>query len=292
VIIALAYLVVFHVMPEWRGYIEYVLLYSRGGFGALPVDPSGPVWFLLLLFLVITTVVAMTLSRDVRDPRLVPLAGLWGCAWSVESYFVGRSHPVNALSLLPILLLAVAITVRVLRTDRAHRWHRLVFAALVPAFAMPVALTLGHARFSSEVSEAQLPVSRFTEQLPVMTPTLFALLREAGARPTDSYVVVGEDLLPAWPITHDGFVTSEKSWLPKPYEIIASLPSDRRRLYIERNSQRFRESGWLIQSKRDTVQNYADDVKDIEHFRHAEKRFENANWILSWMTVSFPPRNQ
>lgn len=291
VIVALVYLVFFHVMPDWRGYIEYVLLYSRGGFGALAVDPSGPGWFLLLLFLVITTVVALTLTRNARDPRLVPLAGLWGCAWSVESYFVGRSHPVNALSLLPILLLAVAVTVRVLRTDRAHRWHRLIFAALVPAFAMPVALTLGHARFLSEVSEAQLPVSRFTEQLPVMTPSLFALFRDAGARPSDSYVVVGEDLLPAWPISHDGRMTSEKSWLPKPYGIIASLPSDRRRLYIDRNSQWLRESGWLVQSKRDTVQDYADDVKDIERFRRSEKRFENDNWILSWMTVSFPTRS-
>ena len=281
-IVALSYLALFHMMPDWRGYIEYVILYSRGGFGALPVDPSGPVWFLLLLFLVITTVAAMTLAHNARDPRLVPLAGLWGCAWSVESYFVGRSHPVNALSLLPILLLVVATTVRILRDDRSHRWHRLIVAALVPIFAMPVALTLGHATFPAAVSESQLPPSRFTEQLPVMDPSLFSLLRGAGASPADSYVVVGGEMLRAWPINGGGFqVMSEKSWLPKPYEIITSLDSYRRWVYIQRNSQRFRESGWLIQSKRDSVANSADYLEEIGRIRQEDRRMENNDWILS-----------
>jgi hypothetical protein len=294
VIVALVYLVFLHVMPDWRSYIEYVLLYSRGGFGALPVDPSGSVWFLLLLFFVITTVAALSLSRDARDPRLVPLAGLWGCAWSVESYFVGRSHPVNALSLLPILLLAVAITVRVLRTDRAHRWHRLVVVALVPAFAMPVAITLGHANFPSEVSEAQLPLSRLTEQLPVMDASLFALLHDAGARPSDSYVVIadGRLMLPAWPMSGDaGRVTSKLSWLPKPYEIIGSLGPERRQVYFERDAQHFPEPGWLIHSKRDTIPHYSDHLVQIETVRREERRFENNDWIASWMvTVTQHPK--
>ncbi|MFN2601803.1 MAG: hypothetical protein ABR582_03480 [Gemmatimonadaceae bacterium] len=286
--LAFVYLLFFQVTPDWRGYIEYVLLYSRGGFGALPVDPSGPVWFLLLIFFVISTIAGMFLVEDARDPRLVPLAALWGCAWSVESYFVGRSHPVNALSLLPILLFAVAIAIRIVRSDRSHRWQRLVFAALVPGFAMPIALTLGHANFAAEVKETQLPLSRFTEQLPLMSPSLFSLLRNAGARPADSYVLIGDGrlMLPAWPTEGAGAtVTSDRSWLPKPYEIIGSLDSERRQVYIDRSAQRFPEAGWLIHSKRDTIQRYSEHRAQIGRVRKETRHFENKDWILSWTVL-------
>ncbi len=290
-LVTLAYVIVAGNLPDWRGYLEYVLLYSRGGFGALPVDPTGSVWYLMLLFLGISTIL-FCVAADIHDPRLVVLAGVWGGAWSVGSYFVGRSHPANALSLAPFLLFCTAIALRMIGADRSTRWYAMIVAGMVPAFAMPVTLTLGHSGFAAALNQRQLPPSRFTDQLPRMEPSLLALLFDAGAQPGDSYVRVGDGrlMLPAWTTAEGrGAVMSSQSWLPKPYEIIGSLPAARRQVYIDRNAKSNPEGGWLIHSKHDTIAGYAALLAQIERTRHEERRFENSDWIVSWMAIG-PPR--
>ncbi|HUQ19568.1 MAG TPA: hypothetical protein VM099_08135 [Gemmatimonadaceae bacterium] len=286
VLIVAVYAAVLHVSLDWRGYIEYVILYSRGGFGALPVDPTGSVWFIALLFFLISTVAAHQLSRNRRDPRLIAYAALWGGVWSVGSYFVGRSHPVNVLSLAPILLFAAAITLRLLRAHEPHEWHRLITVSLVPAIVMPIVMTFGHSEFPAAVTALQLPVSRFKEQLPIMPGSLLSVLKQAGARPGDAFVFIGDGrlMLPAWPIAGDGGrVTSSRSWLPKPYEIIGSLPADRRLTYISRNAERFPERGWLVNSKRDSIAKYSEHLAEIEREGPAVHTFENRDWTVSAM---------
>jgi hypothetical protein len=70
-------------MPDLYGYFEYLLLYSKGGFGALPIDPTGSVWFLLLIFFSISMAGALYLASDPSNKRLVMIAALWGGAWSL-----------------------------------------------------------------------------------------------------------------------------------------------------------------------------------------------------------------
>jgi hypothetical protein len=287
-LIALLYRAFAGTIPDFRGYLEYALLYSRGGFGALLVDPSGSVWYLLLLFFAVSTMAGMYLSIDRRDPRLIVLAGVWGGAWSVGSYFAGRSHPVNALSLLPFLLFSMAIALRLLTRDRERRWHRFVIIALVPAFIMPAVLTLGHAGFPALATHTQVPPSHITEQVPTMEPSLYALLAESGARPTDSFVRIGDGrlMLPSWPADSAGSrTTSTRSWLPKPFEIIGSLSPERRQIYIDRNTKSVPSDGWLIHSKKGGVGNYPELKEQIERVRHETRHFENADWMLSWMVV-------
>ena len=288
VLITLIYRVFLGIAPDFRGYIEYALLYSSAGFGALPVDPSGSVWYLLLLFFTISTIAAMYLSMDRRDPRLVVLAGLWGGAWSVGSYFAGRSHPVNALSLLPLLLYSMAIGLRLANRDRIRRWHRVVSVALVPAFVMPIVLTLGHAGFPAAMAERQLSPSRITEQIPTMEPSLYELLAKSGARSTDSFVRIGDGrlMLPAWPAESAASrELSARSWLPKPFEIIGSLSPERRQTYIDRDARSIPSDGWLIHSNNDTVRNYPELRGRSSACDHEQRHFENDEWILSWMAV-------
>lgn len=287
IVIVAAYVLILHITPDWRGYIEYVILYSRGGFGALPVDPTGSVWFVALLFFLISTVAALQLSSNWRDPRLIAYAALWGGVWSVGSYFVGRSHPVNVLSLAPILLFAAALTLHLLRAREPHEWHRLITAPLVPAIAMPIVLTFTHSGFPAAVTQRQLPVSRFKEQLPVMAGSLLSVLKQAGARPSDSYVFIGDGrlMLPAWPMSGDGGrVTSSRSWLPKPYEIIGSLPAERRLTYIDRNAERFPERGWLVNSRHDSIAKYSEHLAEIERAAPAARTFENRDWTVLSLT--------
>jgi hypothetical protein len=61
--------------PDWMSYYEYTLLYS-GGYGALPVEVTGAVWYLVVLFILVSAVVVRFLVRDPSNPRLFVAAHL------------------------------------------------------------------------------------------------------------------------------------------------------------------------------------------------------------------------
>ncbi len=283
--VSLVYRVIVGRMPDLYGYIEYALLYSKGGFGALPIDPTGSVWFILLIFFAISTAGALYLASDPFNKRLVMLAALWGGAWSVGSYYTGRSHPVNVLSLAPILLFSAALLLRTMRSDFSSPWHEIIFAALVPAFAVPIVITLGHKNVVAEVARPQLSPSSIVTQVPAMDSSLATLLAQEGAKPSDPVVLIGDGrlMLPAW---KSGGTTmmSDRSWLPKPYEIIGSLPAARRNVYIDRN--RFSSpGGWLIHSKTDTIAHFDELHQKLLEGRTESRRLEDDRWIVSWIGV-------
>jgi hypothetical protein len=55
--------------PDWMSYAEYALLYS-GGFHSLPIDPTGSIWYLLIVFLAITTATGIYALRDSTNLRV------------------------------------------------------------------------------------------------------------------------------------------------------------------------------------------------------------------------------
>lgn len=271
--------------PDWMSYFEYALLYS-GGFHSMAIDPSGSVWFLLIVFLAISTAVVIYLVRDPLHPRVMVLAAAWGGTWALSSYFVSRSHPANLLSIATFLVFAAAITLRVIADQPREPWHALMRVAILPMFVTPVALTLGHPQFVRQITTPQLSYGAFTEQIPLMEPSLNELLLEAGAKPTDPVVRIGDGrlMLPAWRQrdSRGSRVISPYSWLPKQYEIIATLPPDRRQKYIDRLAQHLRLSGWLIHSKTGGIRNYDEQLADIQRTHVETRRFENNDWIVSW----------
>lgn len=271
--------------PDWMGYIEYALLYG-GGFRALPIDPSGSVWFLMVVFFAISTAAVIYLSRDPFDPRVMVLAGAWGGVWAISSYFVSRSHPANLLSIATFLVFAIAISLRVLDLERWEPWHEFFRVAIVPIFAIPIVLTIGHPGFVNQITTPQLAYSSFTDQIPLMEPSLNELLLKAGAKAGDPVVRIGDGrlVLPAWRPTASGNprIVSPYSWLPKQYEIIGTLPASRRRTYIKRIAEHLHLSGWLVHTKSDGIADYAQQISDISTTHVETRRFENKDWIVSW----------
>jgi hypothetical protein len=246
--------------PDFAGYTEFGFLYSKG-FGSLPIATHGSIWYLVLVFFIASTAVVQFLVEDWKDFRLVVAAGVWGGIWSLSSYFVSRSHPVNLLSLVPVLLFAIAVLLIVIRHSPRRQWHGYVRAATVPVMAIPIAMTLGHPGLIKNLKTHQLSPAKFNEQLPVMDSTLEKLLRRSGVTPEDPVVriVDGRLVLPAW----RDHTISEKSWLPKPYEIIGSLPAPRRQVYIDRNAVSG-EGGWLVHSATDTIAHFDERLAEIE----------------------------
>jgi hypothetical protein len=277
------YRVVLGIPPDLQGYTEFGLLYSSG-FGSLPIDTHGAIWYLLLVFFIASTVVVQFLVEDWRDFRLVVAAGVWGGVWSLSSYFVSRSHPVNLLSITPALLFAVAVLMIVVRHSTRRPWHGYVRAATVPILALPIAMTLGHPGLGEDLRTDQLAPHKFTEQLPFMDPALEALLREAGAKPDDPVVriVDGRLMLPAWRGDDGSRLVSARSWLPKPYEIIGSLPEERRRVYLERNARNGLE-GWLVHNRANTIDNFDERFAEIRRTHEPARKYERGDWIIWYM---------
>ena len=140
--------------------------------------------------------------------------------------------------------------------------------------------------FASQIATPQLAYGSFTDQIPLMEPSLNKLLLEAGATPGDPVVRIGDGrlMLPAWRSSAPGKprVVSPYSWLPKQYEIIGTLPADRRQKYINRAADHLKLSGWLIHSKSGGIADYVQQLADISTTHEETRRYENKDWIVSW----------
>jgi hypothetical protein len=190
---------------------------------------------------------------------------------------------VNLLSIAPVLLFAIAVLMIVIRHSPRKPWHGYVRGATVPVLAIPIAMTLGHPGLVKNLRTPQLSPSKFTDQLPVMDSTLTALLGSAGVTAHDPVVriVDGRLMLPAWP-DHS---VSDRSWLPKPYEIIGSLPPARRQVYIERNAKSG-TGGWLVHHASDTVASFDARLLEIQReYRVLEERSLGAWRIWRFMPL-------
>ena len=270
--------------PDISGHFEYVLLYSRGGFGALPIDPTGTIWYLAIIFLLASTLLVLHALRDPRDSRLVVWAAVWGGIWAVSSYFTGRSHPVNLIALVPLLVYMATAAMRMNPFTVSSQGRFALAATVLPLLVMPVVATTGHREFAASVTAEQLSPSRFTDQVQRMDPELEILLVRAGAKPDDTFVLAsdGRLMLGAWNQSGSAKLSAH-SWLPKPFEIIGSLPESRRQVYFDRNAASFPGQGWLIEHK--TLEASGGDhlLEFAESSRAELARAESTNWIVRLM---------
>jgi len=262
--------------PDLAGYTEFGFLYSKG-FGSLPIAPHGAIWYLAMIFFIASTAVVQFLVEDWKDFRLVVAAGVWGGIWSVSSYFVSRSHPVNLLSIAPVLLFTIAVLLIVIRHSSRKPWHGYVRGATIPVLAIPIAMTLGHPGLAANLKTHQLSPAKFTNQLPVMDSTLESLLRSSGVGQETPVVriVDGRLMLPAW----SDHSTSDRSWLPKPFEIIGSLPPARRQVYIDRNAASG-IGGWLVHHASDTVAHFDQRMAEIQKSYRVGDRRSMGAWTI------------
>ncbi len=267
--------------PDVFGHFEYVLLYSSGGYAALPIDPTGTVWYLVLVFLIVSTIAVLEARRDLLDPRLVVWTAVLGGIWAIASYFTGRSHPVNLVALVPFLIFALVGCMRLRPFAHSLNGRYVLAASTLPLLAMPIALIAGHRAFGQSIAEQQLHPARFGEQLPYMDAELQTLLASAGAGPDNSVVLASDGRLSLedWrgPVRQPVL----NSWLPKPFEIIGSLPESRRQVYLDRNAARFPTHGWLIQSKVLTAGGSDHLIRFLESTGRLGQRLESKIWMVT-----------
>jgi hypothetical protein len=267
--------------PDWRSYYEYCLGTS---IAALPISRRGAVLTLLLAFWALSGAAAAHLGRRGGLAGLALITGAWATLWAPTSYFIGRSHEVNATNLSPLLLAAIAAALHLLgRPGLATASLR---AGLVPV--LTVLLTAGfgsRALLSDHLATLGAGYVRKLERRVIaMDGALAGLLRSAGVRPDDPIALADYDRLPARPYGPTGQrrQATYRAWLPTaPFTLLKLLPVERQKVYVARFASRARLGGWLIQDKLRDEPYFAEILGGLERTHARAESFADARWQLT-----------
>ena len=300
VVAAVALLVVFAVYrirlghgPDWLAFGEHASVFASGltgitvdpggrfesGAAGIAIDPRGPVWALVLAFVIVSGALVEAIDRRL-GAGVVPVLGAWAGLWTIASYFVGRSGPLAVTNLLAVVCTVVLVA---MQAD-GRAWHA---ALATPIFVAICALGLGNGRWSRADQwrlHGQYAWS-VEDRRPAMDPADVALL--AATDPKDP-IVFCLDTLP------DRIPGRElRAWLPTvPFPLFLAVPDGRRRLYLGRFVERARTSGWLAEPK---VASYRPQLwhgwfpDQLRHTHEPGRSLENQRWRLTWYAYRAAP---
>ena len=275
-------------LPDWYAFIEYAVAYNRG-FGALPIDPRGGVWGLLLVFTAVS-VCAAAAFRD-RLKGWPALIGIMGLFWATASYFIGRSAENNILNLVPLHFTCAVAAMAVFRETPAHR--HILRAVLIPLSAVLLIATWGNPylpRFFRETFRMDHE-ARIYRLVPTAKGPLADILKEVNYRKGDPLVVLNEMLPPLFLDVNSTGSADDiglyRFWLPMaPAAELMLLPLERQRVYISRFAGRFREGGWLAVSH----EIFTDDVDGFFAGIDAKYRITLVRSNKDWLLRRYEPR--
>ena len=237
-VILACYRLIYHQVPLWSAYTEYARAFS-GGFFAMPIEPAGPVWALLLLH---TALLAALVSVD-RRRQLVLVWAAWGAFWSVSTYYIARSHANNISNLGPVLLLVIGLLVHVVKAgDRrglVRPWAWIVGATWMGAMLWLVVT-------NTVTAERQLADYQVTPRVDRLLPAQAEagqLLAQCQRAQPGPFSVIGTSDFAC--ITLE-LTTAHSNWLPlRSLPLYGPLSVEQRKYYLEAYHRRA-ESGWLL----------------------------------------------
>ena len=237
--------------PDWYGFFEYALAY-QGGLNALPIEPIGAIWWLILLFSAIALLLAIEMGEGFA--RAMPLCGLLGLMWSTTSYFIGRSAEGAALALVAPHLACIAA----LLAAHPKRLALLAFLRplLIPLTAVVLSISFASGAFLKFTSSAiqSGPEKILLSQLPQLMPEVKNFLAEGGYKPGDALTFIN-DRLPSSLMDEEALSIKKYEglrgfWLPlAPPSALIDFDLARQQLYLRRFVSDHPSGGWLLTPK-------------------------------------------
>lgn len=238
-VIGLAYRAIYPSWPQWVAYAEYARAVS-GPLLALPMEPAGPGWALLLLQAALLAAL-FGVSGQRRPLALVWAA--WGACWSVSTYFVARSHPNNLAAIAPVLLLGIGVFLEAAKDDRrgiVRPWVWIITVTWLGAVLWLVAVNPAAVRRQL----AEYRVTPRAEQLLPAQADVDALLAQCQRERAGPYSVVGVN---AFATTTLELTRAHANWLPlRSLALYGPLPVKRREHYLSAYHDRSPLAGWLL----------------------------------------------
>jgi hypothetical protein len=228
--------------PVWSYAWEHALAFS-GGYGALPIQPQGGVWILLLIHTLLIAVLAgLDVSR--RRSSLALVWAAWGALWTVSTYYVARSHLNNLTNLGPLLLLIVGLTVHAWgpggRRDQAAPWVWVTVPTVVGALLWLVLTNSSALKRQWETYAVQPQIARLLPESPADLTQIIGLCEQLQPGPYSILLRLSHLV--------DKAETSagHDDWLPvRSMPIYDPLPVRKRWAHFDDYS-RGHKGGWLI----------------------------------------------
>ena len=184
--------------PDFYCFVEHGLSYA-GGFGQFGLNPTGPVWLLVLLFGSILFMIVKVILRNPLSRELVPLVGAIGCLWSISSYFIGRAVANNVTAILPILGFISIVVLKSSEGNESNSSHLIYKAVTLPLFTIILMTSFGNIDFVNKIKQFQTLESDFSSKVMVAGSDLQDLLNKAKVRNTDPIVFYGyPSEMPRW----------------------------------------------------------------------------------------------
>lgn len=257
-IISIFYYIKIDHLPDYLSFYEYIIAYSAGGIGGLPIEKLSPVWVLITIYSIILSIISIILLSNNKSRSLPLLLSIFFGFWSISSYFVGRSHPWNITVLIPEISIILIIIYNIIYYENALQSYGIInfYNLFVVAFFSIVIIsnTIIKTDFLSFIQTKKTFNEDIILKLPVLDSNLNDLLIQSHISEADLIVFdnAGDDQIPfisLWTNNNNIKIFNCLSWLPKPLSMLDALTDERKLIYFERMSSRFKNGGWLIQKK-------------------------------------------
>lgn len=251
-VVAAIYRIAIGHLPDWRGFVEYGLIYSVGGVdraapaGLHEANGVGPIVLVLfVLALISSTAVACYAERKYRSLTL--LAAAFGSVWGVASYYVMRAADPNVENLFATTIFGVAAVILVVNRERLQRGaDRFLWAGILPVVLASAAYgsTPRGGTLLPGMPGYHIDVSSYA---PRLSPAIEALLRRNHLDSESKILIEGQG--PEYLLAHesDGTPFQPVPWLPEsPIVAFQALPYDREQTYLRRWLERHPAQGWYL----------------------------------------------
>ena len=265
-IICAVYLIGLGHLPDISMFSLYGSAYA-GGFGAIPVLMSGPIWLYGFILCCGGWALHKLLQQDfnANGPASAVIAAM-GCVWAISSYYIGRAVPNNIVAELPLLCFALLIMIRSAK-DQQLQW-----AIAIPLLSLALLAPFWNGAFIPLLGSIAQPPKAASILLDQPDEKLNSLLIKAAVTTNDPVLYYGFGAV--MPRGGDG--TYEKTWLPTPPQLLEEPISEATRSkIIARYIQRHKRSGFFVQKlweREDRVIGWLD-LLSLTHI--AEKTWQN-----------------
>jgi hypothetical protein len=271
--------------PDFRAYYEFAFAY-KGGIGALPINPAGAVWYLIIVYGILASALVLAVRTKSSQRPIVMASG--ALVWATSSYFIWRSHENQISNLGPLYLSALFATLYVTQHAGLKRFAHQLFIVVFSVLAVGTFGNVSHLGSYFESLVAPRTPETIHSRFPKPDPSLVQLLEGSGLEKSAplAFFVRG----PFFPNTH-------QAWLPySPDALMSLLPIDRQLVYIKRwfersplraggivRSTEFAESNEpLLKGIGFLTVNPKMLMPSLDESFKAVKEIKNDNWQILW----------
>ncbi|MDR3710306.1 MAG: hypothetical protein P4L33_18570 [Capsulimonadaceae bacterium] len=235
--------------PDWTLLAAYAMAFKQG-FGWLPPDTSGPLWLLLIAFVIPAILACWFAWRRGPAHRSLPLlSACAGMVLATSTYYVGRSADSNVNNLDPIMVMSLCACWLVLSTERLNFCLKgLLVAMIFPMIVMPLYLITRQCIAPGTLTQRfSPPVAMNSFHLGNRNGVEVNALLHAGYHRGDAVLDAGLSPMQVLTAGTDEGIADAPRLLPiGPLEVSIPLGADRALRVADRYRVTGPKSGWVL----------------------------------------------